>query len=238
MTKKLYPDVVDFHSHLLPGADHGSATVKESAAQLKFAKDAGVTRVIATPHFYPHRHSVESFLSRRKKSYKSLVESDALNDAPQVRLGAEVLLCENLHKLPNLADLCIYGTNIILLELPFSDISDDHVKTVSRINEMGLDVVLAHGDEYRKSDVEKFISIGANVQLNAHAFTSFFDKKEHVYTWLRDGVVVALGSDIHNKDRFAYKRFVKAKKKLGDHLDAICKKSDEIWEKSKDFFFK
>lgn len=238
MTVKLHQDVVDFHSHVLPGADHGAVTIDETASQLKFAKDAGVTRIIATPHFYPHRHIVEKFLSKREKSYMELKESGVLEDAPQIRLGAEVLLCENLYKLPRLNELCVYGSNTILLELPFSDISDNHVKTVSEIINMGLDVVLAHADKYLCTDIEKFIAVGARLQLNADAFTSVFRKKSHIYGWLDGGKVVAIGSDIHKKDKSAYKRFVKAKKKIGTNLDYLCKKSDEIWEKSKDFFSK
>ena len=57
-------DIIDFHSHILPGADHGSSSVETSLAQLNSAKNAGVTRLIATPHFYPHRHTLEKFLAR------------------------------------------------------------------------------------------------------------------------------------------------------------------------------
>ncbi len=235
MTQNLYPDVVDFHSHVLPGADHGSASVEDSTIQLKFAKNAGVTRIIATPHFYPHRHSVEKFLLRREKSYMMLKDSGLLDDAPRVRLGSEVLLCENLHKLPGLSDLCIYGTNVILLELPFLDISDNHVKTVSKIMDMGLDVVLAHADKYERADIERFIYIGARLQVNADAFSSFFFKKPHLFDWIDRGDVVCLGSDIHGKNKTAYKFFSKAKKKIGNDLSYICEKSNEIWDKSRDF---
>ena len=123
----------------------------------------------------------------------------------------------------------------LLLELPFSDISDSHVKTVLKILDVGIDVVLAHANKYSRADIEKFIFIGARLQLNADAFTSFFDKKSHFYEWLYRGDVVALGSDIHKRDRSAYKKFVKAQKKIGENLSYLCQKSDEIWENSKDF---
>ena len=44
-------DVVDFHTHILPGADHGSDSVETTLRQLEFARDAGVKRLIATSHF-------------------------------------------------------------------------------------------------------------------------------------------------------------------------------------------
>ena len=235
MTNEMYPDVVDFHSHVLPGADHGASSVQETSVQFKFAKNAGVTRIIATPHFYPHRHSVDKFLLRREMAYTSLLDSGILNDAPQIRLASEVLLCENLHKLPGLEKLCIQGTNIMLLELPFSDVSDSHVKTVAEIMKMGIRVILAHADKYERKDIERFIFIGAHLQLNADAFTRMLYKVPHIYDWIDRGDVVALGSDIHKKDKSAYKNFVKAKKKIGNTLNYLCKKSDEIWAQSKDF---
>ena len=235
MIDNLYSDIVDFHAHVLSGADHGTASSSESAVQFKFAKNAGVTRIFAMPHFYPHRHSVDNFLLRRESSYKLLDASGVLADAPQIRLGAEVLLCENIHKLERLSDLCIYGTNIMLIELPFSDISNNHIKTVLEIMKMGIDVILAHADRYNVVDVERFISIGAKLQLNTSAFFPVFRKKTHIFDWLQRGDVVALGSDIHNKDRLAYRRFIKAQRLIGESLEYVRNKSDEIWENSKIF---
>ena len=234
MVEEIYRDIVDFHSHILPGADHGTSSVEETLVQLKFAKNAGVTRIIATPHFYPHRHSVDSFLLRREKSFMSLSNEKKLVGFPHIRLGAEVLLCENLHKLPNLKELCIYGTNVMLLELPFSDVSDSHVKTVSQIMDMGIDVVLAHADLYERASIEHFIFVGAKLQINASSLTTLF-KQPHIYDWIDRGDVVALGSDIHNKYKGAYKKFLKAQKKIGAELDYIREKSNEIWEMAKDF---
>ena len=57
--------ITDFHSHVLPGVDDGSASPEESLAMLRLEAQQGIHRVIATPHFYPHRHTVEIF--RRKK---------------------------------------------------------------------------------------------------------------------------------------------------------------------------
>ena len=47
--------MVDFHSHILPGVDHGSASLEMSVEMLKTAKKAGVATIVATPHFYKHK---------------------------------------------------------------------------------------------------------------------------------------------------------------------------------------
>ena len=40
---------IDFHTHILPGIDDGSASVEESIELLKKEAEQGITRVVATP---------------------------------------------------------------------------------------------------------------------------------------------------------------------------------------------
>ena len=228
-------DLVDFHSHILPGADHGSDSLDVSIAQLNLAKSAGVTRIIVTPHFYPQSHTVERFLKRRNSSYKHL-DSSLQSDMPEIRLGAEVLICKNLHKMEGISELCIFGTNTILIELPFSDHSKLYVDSVGELIKLGLNVVVAHADRYDKSIVEEYISIGANLQLNASSLTKII-KQKHLFDWIDRGVVVALGSDIHRIDKKAYNNFSKAKVKLGKDISYVKEKSDAIWNISKKFLY-
>ena len=60
--------MVDFHSHILPALDDGSANVEESIAMLRAEAEQGITRVVATPHFYIRRDDPEAFLARRSRS--------------------------------------------------------------------------------------------------------------------------------------------------------------------------
>ena len=39
--------ITDFHSHVLPGADHGSDSVETSERQLELLNGAGIDRVVA-----------------------------------------------------------------------------------------------------------------------------------------------------------------------------------------------
>ena len=56
---------IDFHSHILPQADHGSDGIETSLAQLALLRDAGVWCLAITPHFYPQEEGVTSFLDKR-----------------------------------------------------------------------------------------------------------------------------------------------------------------------------
>ena len=66
--------IIDFHSHILPGIDDGSADVQESIAMLRMEAEQGITHVIATPHFYTHSDSPGHFLAKRKKAEMLLPE--------------------------------------------------------------------------------------------------------------------------------------------------------------------
>lgn len=223
-------DLCDFHSHILPNADHGSSSVSESLAQLRLAMKYGVTRIFATPHFYPHRDSVSSFLRRRLSSYNQLIEAKP-EGYPEIVLGAEVLLCPNIDRLPDLDKLCINGTKTILLELPFNDFGNEYVYAVEGISALGYDIVLAHAECYQREHVEDILSISPKirVQVNASALVPFF-KNRTIEDWKRRKKVVAVGSDIHGEDAKAYKMFDIAKKKLGEYLPFVVSSCDKIWD--------
>ena len=204
-------EIVDFHAHILPGADHGSDSVETSLKQLTLAKNASVNTIIATPHFYPHVHSVEEFLKIRNQAYLSL-ESAKEADMPKIILGAEVLLCVGIDRLAAIDKLCIEGTKTILIELPFADFSSDYVETVVGLIESGYEVILAHAERYNPAHIEQLRSVGAKLQLNAKVLSKRFVSGS-IRTWLKEGSVVAIGSDIHDVDTKAYKYFAKAMKR-------------------------
>ena len=227
-----HTDIVDFHSHILPGADHGSSSVDTSLVQLKLACAHGVSRIIATPHFYPHRHTLERFTERRDSCAKELFAAMSA-DAPRVKLGAEVLLCEGLENLEGIEKLCISGTNTLLVELPFSDFRESYCDTVHKLIRRGFEVVLAHVDRYPTSNIVKMIDAGVEkLQVNADALTKFFKDKQ-LLRWAQEGLVAAIGSDIHGEDAKAYKNFDKAKSVLGETLLSVKNISDEIWNNTK-----
>jgi protein-tyrosine phosphatase len=203
--------LVDFHAHVLPRADHGSDSLDTTITQLKYAKDNGVKLIVATLHFYPDKHSVEKFIELRDLAYKHL--SDSTDEQISIIPGAEVLICDGIERLDKIERLCISGTRVLLLELPFSVYKSEYLNSTLRLMKRGFTVVLAHVDRYDPKDIEAFADAGVPMQLNASSLCSF-RIPSHIRSWLDAGLVVALGSDIHGKDKKAYKRFAKARKKL------------------------
>ncbi len=225
-------DVADFHSHILPGADHGSYTVETSLAQLRSAQKNSVKRILATPHFYPNLHTISHFIANRSFAVQ-LLKNAVTADMPKFKIGAEVLLCEGLERHPELDRLCFDGTRHIMIELPFVDVSDEHVKTLEALMNMGYNVILAHADRYPKKYIEELIGIGVkNLQINAYSLATVF-KRKHLYRWIEKGLVKMLGSDIHGDTPMAYKYFVNAQRKLSDYILQIKESSDKIWDEIK-----
>lgn len=219
--------MIDFHTHVLPGVDHGSSSLKTSLSQLDLAEGAGIKTIVSTSHFYPHYHTVEKFVKARNSAFTELATKKA-ESHPEIILAAEVLLCEGLENLPDLESLAIADTGYILIEIPFNNCSSEIVDTARKINSNpNTKVILAHADRYSSKYVEEFLEFGAKIQLNATSFAGIFTPA-HIKSYLDRDLVVALGSDIHGPDPRAYKYYLKAKKKLGIHFDRIMQHSRDI----------
>ena len=154
---------LDFHSHILPGCDHGSDSAKTSLKQIEMAKSAGIKTICATPHFYPHHENVDTFLKRRKQCFDCL-KADLPADDPEIYLGAEVLICDRLDCMDGLEKLCLEGTNLLLLEMPFSSWSDSIWDTLYMLLERNdIHVVMAHVDRYPADNIESLIKDGVRM---------------------------------------------------------------------------
>ncbi len=225
-------DFVDFHAHILPALDHGSDSLETTLKQLKLAESFGVSKIFATSHFYPHQHTVSSFVENRNKAYLKIKEAGVI--IPEIKLGAEVLLCEGLHKLQGIEELCFQGTDFLLLELPFSNLTHGMIHTVKRLKENGFNVILAHADRYPRARIEALLELDVKIQLNADSLSAFF-KRKHLFEWLSRGLVVGIGSDLHGVDNGAYKKFLKAISKIGNYAEEVKSKSEQIFKKALQF---
>ena len=227
-------ELIDFHSHILPNVDHGSDGLETTEFQLASAKKHGIGKIISTSHFYPTAHSVEGFVKKRNAAFEYLRNN--LTDIPEIRLGAEVLLCDGIDRLPCLDSLFINGTDTLLLELPFSGFGDNYYRTVKRLSMSGINVVLAHADRYDPGIIDSLLPIGVKLQINASSLVGFNRvKKKYLLRWFEDQYVVALGSDIHGKDDRAYGRLIKAFRSIDLHRDFILAESSKIWNNSLEF---
>jgi len=121
--------MIDIHSHILPKMDDGSRSVEMSVEMLKESYNQGIDVICATSHFYPSKESPERFIERRKESFLKLAPY-LTKEMPIIRLGAEVQYFEGITNVELLPRLRIQGSNLLLIEMPFSKWSERMIKDV------------------------------------------------------------------------------------------------------------
>lgn len=188
----------DYHCHVLPGIDDGAKTLEISQGMLAEMKRQGMQRIVLTPHFYPHREqSIENYLQRRADAFGKIADQDF-----QFYLGAEIAIERGFSEIPGIEKLAISGTDLILLELPFSGFGRwilDEIHNL--VCETKLHPILAHihrySGVYSKSELEEILNLNVIFQVNAEAFDTFSGRAFVKKLYKRD-VPVVFGSDAHN----------------------------------------
>lgn len=196
--------VVDFHSHILPGIDDGSASVEESIAMLKMEAAHGIRHVIATPHFYANHDTPERFLARRNEAEKILREEMAKHRGlPELSVGAEVYFFHGMRHSDVLSALTIEEKQCILIEMPGVRWSASMYDELGEIqSRRGLIPIVAHVDRYisplRTHHIpETLETLPVVVQANASFFLRSGTRKMAL-KMLRKEQIHLLGSDCHN----------------------------------------
>ena len=193
--------MIDFHMHVLPGIDDGSKTVTSSLQMLE-ASAAHVDTVAATSHFYAEENSLSEFLTQRAEAYERLSQAlEDREDLPQILLGAEVRFFRGVSAMEDLEQLCLEGTNLLLLEMPFVRWTDHMLQEVEAIGRRGLQPVAAHIERYLsiqpRKTMDVFWDLDVLIQCNASFFLSRWTARRAL-AMFRKGMIHFLGSDAHN----------------------------------------
>ncbi len=193
--------MIDIHCHVLPGMDDGSKTVEESVQLLRASAQQGIMQMAATPHFYPEQNSPEVFLERRARAEEKL-EGILPSGLPALRMGAEVYYFEGINRTRAIDDLRIAGTELLLLEMPFSPWSKRMLQEVTELQAHdGITVLLAHIERYlgfQETRVwEDLIQAGVLMQCNA-GFLLNWRTRRKAMRMLKAGRIHFVASDCHN----------------------------------------
>ena len=216
--------------------DHGSGRAATAADQLAMTQQAGVTKVCATSHFYPQDILPEVFLEERKQSLERALRAYGYGPRPRILLGAEVLICQGLENMEGLQGLCVEGTNVLLLEMPFihEDWGHGLYHTVHEIQKQGINPVLAHVDRYPRESIERLFDMGLYGQINCDSLTKVF-KPKHLLRWIEDGKIVAFGSDLHGSDPKSYLPFTKVMNTYKDHAERIMRTTAQLLKNAREY---
>lgn len=220
-------EVIDFHSHILPGMDDGSPDSDTSLEMLCRESEQGIDTVCATSHYYARDNSITAFCARRKEAFAQLTAAmQEREKMPKIRLGAEVAYFSYMEE-EDLSPLCLEGTHILLLEMPFSDWTDMQVETVETlVLDCPYHVVLVHPERFCFSDsnwdrLKRLLELPIGLQINAGSLIRWSSRKLALHL-LQLAPYPLLGSDCHNLGRrppnLGEGRAVVQKKLGGDFL--------------------
>lgn len=197
----------DAHIHLLPNVDDGKFTVDECIAMLKILRENDCRQTILTPHFDAQKDSVSSFLYRRNRQMRVLSKLTTeywkhLRSVP----SAEVFILPGTSKLPQLEKLCVSGTNILPVVLPYGGLFPwviDELLQLGRSRHFHLIVchmeryqLLYPDDDYKKLILMPYITY----QFTARALRDTKMWHHAVYLASHNRSVI-LGSNAHDAQR-------------------------------------
>ena len=214
--------IIDFHSHILPGIDDGSANVAQSIKMLRMEAEQGVTHVVATPHFYARHNTPEAFLKNRDAAEAALRKEMAKHSGlPEVHIGAEVSFFRGMADSEMLEQLALRGTRFVLVEMPMPPWTEAYYQELEAIWEKRkLTPIIAHIDRYigpfhTRGIPERLQALPVLVQANGDFFLEW-GTASMALRMLRRGQIHLLGSDCHN---------IRSRKpNLGDAVQRITRK--------------
>ncbi len=196
--------MTDFHSHILPGIDDGSPDVKTSVVMMQMEAAQGISRVVATPHFYSDCDHPEAFLNRRDQSEQILRrEAGRFPGLPELSVGAEVSYFRGMSESDALPLLAVRNSRCILIEMPPAPWPEEAFRELEAIQKrQDLIPVIAHVERYIQplwpgQLLKRLAELPVLIQANTHFFCSR-RTGPLAMRLLKADQIHLLGSDCHN----------------------------------------
>lgn len=198
-------NLVEVHSHILPGIDDGSPDVETSLKMIEALQSQGAKAIVLTPHYYSDSISYEDFVARRDNALH-LLEKSLPPGSPKLIPAAEVYITKYLLNNSNLDALKIGNTDYALIEHPFScDFSQEIYDRLLSLNyDYGIKPILAHIERYHAfmddgDLLDSYIEMGCIAQVNVSSFVdSSRSVRKKLFKYLESGRIHLIGSDCHN----------------------------------------
>lgn len=200
--------MIDLHSHLMPEVDDGARSLDEALQALGRFREAGVTRLVTTPHLDGNLtlrpDLLESRLAELDTAWERLVLAAGSNGLEMGR-GTEVKLDTPS---PDLSDerLRLGGTSLVLVEFPFMAIPPRSAEVLAEIVSQGYTPIVAHPERYDGSGsslptLDAWRRAGAYLQVNCGSLLGRHGKPAKTVAWrlLELGAVDLLASDNHSR---------------------------------------
>ncbi len=195
---------VDIHSHLIPGIDDGSKSMKESLSLLKGMEDLGYTKVITTPHIMAdaYRNTPEVIFKGLRSLHEAAVEAGL---SLEIEAAAEYYLDDGFEELLKKDEILTVKGDYLLFETSYFAKPMQLEEMIFAITSSGYTPLMAHPERYRyikdpSKEYERFKELGVLFQVNLNSFMGHYgkDAKQKADFLSREGMIDFLGSDVHH----------------------------------------
>jgi len=221
-------DLVDLHSHLVPGVDDGARDAEDTLDGVRRMVEVGITRIVTTPHLDGAlTHEPEALCERLDEidAAWGVIRGVVQAEFPEVEfaLGHEVMI--NVPD-PDFSDprIRIGGGDYVLIEWPRLQIPPRTVQVIESIVAGGYRPIVAHPERYvhmmeHLELARDWRNAGAVLQVNNGSLVGRYGKaaQEVAVGLVGAGLVDCLSSDFHARSHL--KLYVKEARAWFEELD-------------------
>lgn len=195
---------VDLHSHLIPGIDDGSRSIKESLILLKGIEELGYEKVITTPHIIADAYRNTPHIINKGLS---ILSEAAKNEGLSLKIeaAAEYYLDDGFEDLLKKGDMMLLGGIYLLFETSYFAKPMQLEEMIFAISSLGYKPIMAHPERYRYikdplTEYSRYKLLGVLFQVNLNSFGGHYgkDAKEKAEFLSKEGMIDFLGSDVHH----------------------------------------
>ena len=197
------PRFVDCHSHVVPSGDDGARSLRDGSALCELAARSGTQVLYATPHVWPHLVLTEARERAVREAFEKLRQ-----DAPlDLRLGYELTPAPPLLE-QDPARYMLEGTDVVLVEVPFSGPAHDLIALGEHIEAAGLVPLIAHPERTeavraRPALADELAERGWPLQVNSTSLAGRHGPEAEALGWrlIENGHAKVVASDGHRLNR-------------------------------------
>ena len=193
---------IDFHTHFLHGIDDGASDLRTGVKMLEASHRQGTECVVATPHFHLEDTTISDACSMRDSAMAELIAYTQKRNIhiPDIVCGFEVDFNNALKDQKELKNLCIQGTDYMLIEMPYTDWNEQLYECLYNLTLAGVKPVIAHVDRYYRhvgEAVYRLLELDVSLQFNCDVMNTI-SGRNFVKQLMDTGRACVIGTDMHN----------------------------------------
>jgi protein-tyrosine phosphatase len=194
----------DWHCHILPGIDDGSQNNDETLAMLKLYEQAGIKKIVATPHIHSdyYKNTPQTIAAAHAQAQRIIKEN---NIGIELDFAAEYFANDHFLELISQNQLLSIDNQYVLFELSMHQPPVFGHRMVEQIHKLGYTPILAHPERYRywhskPREWSRWRDMGVYFQLNLLSLVGQYGSAERqaAKAMIDLDFIDAVGTDAHN----------------------------------------